>query len=726
MNFEEKLIERLKRVEREVERLRVWERPAGGSGGGATDHGALTGLADNDHPQYLLTTAQAADSDTVDGKHAADFLGVNAKAADSDKLDGLDSTAFATAGHDHDTDYLGISAKAADSDKLDGLDSTAFAKVITLTAGDGLTGGGDLSADRTFDVNPGAGIAILDDKVIVDQTENFNWTGEHTFTKYLSTASIYPNVSDTYDLGDYNRLWRKIWGSELSAIVFAQYTQVLLGGWFTVSKGEGIVKAAVTAAATTIDLGSNNFATNDIIVFRGIGVAGQQVEYMKVGRLVSGTTYNVTRNLDGTGANAWPEGSVYGNWGQTGNGRVELNAYDTPRMSVYSQGAAYNDAKEQIRIGDLNGQWGYSAATYGAAFGSYETGKANITIDPTNGIRIRNYNQTVIQLNGTEASFENVIKLGTSGRLQQGTGVWGTNFTGSAIWNESGVMNIGGWKNNVKQWWGGSDDGRFCAGGGDVIIDDIGISIVNPSPGIGDQPFRFIDSNNNQYFSISGASVLGRTEGIMILENPPEEPLNSYTEFSIIAKNTVNVTSFSRLDLQAFDDGGKIIKTNANFSAPNIIVSQNLVVDGTIKDGGGVAYLKSNAKAADSDKLDGLDSTDFGRPVFLTTPLTSTSWDGDNKDTGDRATVDLSTVFGVPAGVKAVLMSIQTQANAVNDYIRFGPNSTYNYVLTCRTSVANQIAHAIGIVPCDSNGDIYCYPSGTIEEVYVWIWGYWL
>ena len=34
MNFEEKIIERLKRIEREVERLRVWERPAGGSGFG--------------------------------------------------------------------------------------------------------------------------------------------------------------------------------------------------------------------------------------------------------------------------------------------------------------------------------------------------------------------------------------------------------------------------------------------------------------------------------------------------------------------------------------------------------------------------------------------------------------------------------------------------------------------------------------------------------------------
>ena len=99
-------------------------------------------------------------------------------------------------------------------------------KTITLTAGEGLTGGGNLSANRTFDVNPGAGIAILDDKVIVDQTENFNWTGEHTFTKYLSTASIYPNVSDTYDLGDYNRPCGAIWGQgvSLSANCLAQYT----------------------------------------------------------------------------------------------------------------------------------------------------------------------------------------------------------------------------------------------------------------------------------------------------------------------------------------------------------------------------------------------------------------------------------------------------------------------------------------------------------------------
>jgi hypothetical protein len=117
-DFDETVIRRLTALEREVERLRVKERPAGGSG--VTDHGALTGLADNDHPQYLLTTG---------------------KAADSEKLDGIDSTGFATANHNHSGVYLPISGKAADSDKLDGNDSSYFAPASSVVTDHGqLTG----------------------------------------------------------------------------------------------------------------------------------------------------------------------------------------------------------------------------------------------------------------------------------------------------------------------------------------------------------------------------------------------------------------------------------------------------------------------------------------------------------------------------------------------------------------------------------------------------------
>ena len=85
---------RLRRLEMERDQNRnkivapdrsVAEAPPLTRAAGAIDHGSLTGLADNDHPQYLLTTG---------------------KAVDSDKLDGLDSTGFATAGHNHDGVYI--------------------------------------------------------------------------------------------------------------------------------------------------------------------------------------------------------------------------------------------------------------------------------------------------------------------------------------------------------------------------------------------------------------------------------------------------------------------------------------------------------------------------------------------------------------------------------------------------------------------------------------------
>lgn len=59
-----------------------------------------------------------------------------------------------------------------------------------LTAGDGLTGGGDLSADRTFAVGPGYGITVDADSVNVDTTASLLWTGEQSFNGGIITNSI--------------------------------------------------------------------------------------------------------------------------------------------------------------------------------------------------------------------------------------------------------------------------------------------------------------------------------------------------------------------------------------------------------------------------------------------------------------------------------------------------------------------------------------------------------
>ena len=145
-------------------------------------------------------------------------------------------------------------------------------------------------------------------------------------------------------------------------------------------------------------------------------------------------------------------------------------------------------------------------------------------------------------------------------------------------------------------------------------------------------------------------------------------------------------------------------------------------------------YLLTTGKAADADKLDGLDSTDFGRPVFLTTPLTSTSWGGDARSTTAKTKIDLSDVFGVPAGVKAVLINIGIRdSNSLtgDPYIVLSPNSTSLSGFMHRIKgLPNDYPyyHQV-VVPCNSDGDIYYQIAATgtdTMDVYLEIWGYWL
>jgi len=58
----------------------------------------------------------------------------------------------------------------ADKTKLDALPGTSVGTTRTLTAGAGLTGGGDLSADRTFTVGAGTGITVNADDVALANT----------------------------------------------------------------------------------------------------------------------------------------------------------------------------------------------------------------------------------------------------------------------------------------------------------------------------------------------------------------------------------------------------------------------------------------------------------------------------------------------------------------------------------------------------------------------------
>lgn len=225
-NFDETVIRRLTALEREVERLRVKERPVGG-GGGVTDHGALTGLSDNDHPQYLLTTG---------------------KAADADKLDGIDSTGFATAGHDHDSDYLGISAKAADSDKVDGFHAskTPTASTVPVSGTDKKLDNGWLKASATPTANliPIAG---------TDKKLDAGWLpSDFSQIKYFS-ADKRPYNGVSLDVGSYS-----VTASTYDVPSTAQYVIIRMSGkWSGTATDTQFVSLRPTTDGTIFGISRN-------------------------------------------------------------------------------------------------------------------------------------------------------------------------------------------------------------------------------------------------------------------------------------------------------------------------------------------------------------------------------------------------------------------------------------------------------------------------------------
>ena len=124
-----------------------------------------------------------------------------------------------------------------------------------------------------------------------------------------------------------------------------------------------------------------------------------------------------------------------------------------------------------------------------------------------------------------------------------------------------------------------------------------------------------------------------------------------------------------------------------------------------------------------------------GKFVALTTPLTSTSWDGDARSTTGKTLIDLSSVFSIPAGVKAILVRLVARdSGSSSGYNSFAlsPNNTDGSVAVQAylQGVPNDVLiTSSGICPCDANGDVYyqitASGTGTLDA-WLEIWGYFL
>ena len=115
-------------------------------------------------------------------------------------------------------------------------------------------------------------------------------------------------------------------------------------------------------------------------------------------------------------------------------------------------------------------------------------------------------------------------------------------------------------------------------------------------------------------------------------------------------------------------------------------------------------------------------------------PLTSTSWDGDSYSTTAKTLIDLSAVFGVPAGVKAVYVktAIRDSGSAAADCILYLSCESQNNLgpsTDCKRITNDVYVRDMLIVPCDANGDIYyqivASGAGTFDVI-MQVWGYYI
>jgi hypothetical protein len=161
-----------------------------GTGSGSFNLFNLTTDASANGTGYLLNVNTGSSATVKPARIANNGNGVEVTAAGVLQVTG--------SGVINATRFLGVtSVDATEFGYLDGVTSAIQTQITAralasrvITAGAGLTGTGDLSADRTFDVGAGTGISVAADSVAIDQSFNPTWTGAHTFNPGTTPSDV--------------------------------------------------------------------------------------------------------------------------------------------------------------------------------------------------------------------------------------------------------------------------------------------------------------------------------------------------------------------------------------------------------------------------------------------------------------------------------------------------------------------------------------------------------
>ena len=180
------------------------------------------------------------------------------------------------------------------------------------------------------------------------------WTGLHTFRGLLTTHHIVPETGETYDIGTVEKRYRTLRVGELAATLFSKEQIVIVGGKMLVTKNAGVISGLIETSSTWINLGQLGLATGDFILISSEDFYGNPgVEWIRIdsGVLELPNVYDVTRNVDGSGANKWAEGTPYVVIGNDGDYRVEIEAGAEPNITIIRQGTTWNANLVTAKLG---------------------------------------------------------------------------------------------------------------------------------------------------------------------------------------------------------------------------------------------------------------------------------------------------------------------------------------------------------------------------------------
>lgn len=317
----------------------------------------------------------------------------------------------------------------------------------------------------------------------------------------------------------------------------AQKEIATIGGRVLVAP-TNILSADLAAGANVLVVKYNNFQVGEIVYLEAAG----RVEFMSIVAGPGGSDgvyqYQVTRNLDGSGADAWTAGDALIDTGTVGKGFLDLYSLSGvltgagPAMvGNVRTGPGYNEIAPRFAVGNLDGLYGHGANQYGFAAGN-PLG-AYVYLDDSNGL----------VMGGPGGVRVQITPAGLATFIGDGGGV--TNINGGSIATDSITAN---------QIAAGAVTASELAAGsvtaGKVAAHSITVNELNAT-GYGDNVIKngSFEPSPGEQFGASVAALAGWVKSADVtndtpLQNQPGGLLGPGTLLEIASTGTYNGATY--------------------------------------------------------------------------------------------------------------------------------------------------------------------------------------